>query len=135
MVELAQNLTKNGYELLDLTPGKDADKERYANDSQELNRPTFYFSKKSIITGGIKHFLLDNLKRVLPFIRLDIRVLINWANTFKEINKKAKYFGLLNIIQQSLKGVCNVEKICVYQSKSSIKPLSLMKNKIVNENE
>ena len=38
MVELAQNLTKNGYELLDLTPGKNADKERYANDSQELDR-------------------------------------------------------------------------------------------------
>ncbi|MGB5417277.1 hypothetical protein, partial [Algibacter sp.] len=77
----------------------------------------------------------DNLKRTLPFFRMDIRSLINLANTFKAINKKAKHLGPLNIIKHTIAGIYNVNKIHVYQTKPSFKQVSLNENKMVNKDQ
>lgn len=61
--ELAKSLTEEGYETFDITPGGDAYKQRYANSSVLIKRPTVYFSRaeyeKGQLRDKIKNFLLQ----------------------------------------------------------------------------
>ncbi|MEM8891518.1 MAG: GNAT family N-acetyltransferase [Bacteroidota bacterium] len=53
LIELARISTEEGYESIDLTPGKDAYKSRFANDSRQVQKINFYFSKKEFLKARL----------------------------------------------------------------------------------
>ncbi|MDW3645706.1 MAG: GNAT family N-acetyltransferase [Bacteroidia bacterium] len=54
LIELARISTEEGYERIDLTPGKDAYKSRFANESREVQKIDFYFSKKEFLKARLE---------------------------------------------------------------------------------
>lgn len=123
MVELADSLTEQGFEILDLTPGTDGYKERYANDSQELYRPSFYFSAKSIIKARVKYTAINVFLKILPILKLNLHFVKNWTNRLGDIRKMVSNLGLLKFFQHIFKGLYSVQKLSLYQINSETKDL------------
>lgn len=53
LIELARIATEEGYESIDLTPGKDAYKSRFANDSRQVQKINFYFSQQEFLKARL----------------------------------------------------------------------------------
>ncbi|MEL6252520.1 MAG: GNAT family N-acetyltransferase [Bacteroidota bacterium] len=102
LIELARISTEEGYERIDLTPGKDAYKSRFANDSRQVQKIHFYFSKmefqKARLANKIKEASTTFLEKVgispydLKFWKIDFLAWIDevktygLGTTFKRIN-------------------------------------------------
>lgn len=54
LIELAQACEAEGINLIDLTPGKDAYKSRFANQTRDVKKMTFYFNARSKYLGDLK---------------------------------------------------------------------------------
>ncbi len=90
LAELAKSLTKNGYQLFDLTPGTNSYKDRYANASQILYKPTIYFSKASYFSGIAKHSLTTTGKKILGYANVSVPAMRKWKTNLKEFSTKIR---------------------------------------------
>lgn len=65
LIEIRKILLEEGYRYLDLTPGGDPYKERFANAYQNLVQPKFYFNKEEKIKDDITHQVKSMAKKAL----------------------------------------------------------------------
>jgi CelD/BcsL family acetyltransferase involved in cellulose biosynthesis len=63
MLMLAQEVIKQGFDTIDLTPGGDPWKERFANDHDDTHRLSVYFSRRSAQIAGVKLRLKQAIER------------------------------------------------------------------------
>ena len=71
LIELGKMLFEAGYRYLDLTPGGDQYKERFANAYQKLVEPKFYFNKQEKIKDDIIHQIKFIAKNILSHVTTD----------------------------------------------------------------
>lgn len=71
LIELGKMLFEAGYRYLDLTPGGDQYKERFANAYQKLVEPKFYFNKQEKIKDDIIHRIKLIAKNILSHVTTD----------------------------------------------------------------
>ncbi|MCF8245303.1 MAG: GNAT family N-acetyltransferase [Saprospiraceae bacterium] len=83
LIELAEVLVQQGFELLDLTPGTDAYKERFANDHQLLSRPTICFSPVAALSATAKNTAIILLNKSLPLFKTDLLTMASWKENIK----------------------------------------------------
>ncbi len=119
LVELAAELTQQGFEIFDLTPGIDPYKERFANDQQVLYRPSFYFTSSTIIRARLKNLMFCSLKILSTVFGLKMHTIKNWRGRSWEINKKIKKHGLTKTFLPYLKGIYRKETKRVYRLNST----------------
>jgi CelD/BcsL family acetyltransferase involved in cellulose biosynthesis len=63
LMQLSEQLVKDGFETLDLTPGSDPWKERFANAHDEVAEIILYRSGTAKIKGGLTYWFLDGLRQ------------------------------------------------------------------------
>lgn len=88
IIELAKSLAQNDYQILDMTPGTDSYKDRFANEYQTLYRPTIYFSRTAWHKAKVKGFLLRIGKKLLAFAKIDAPKMRKWKTNLSELPSK-----------------------------------------------
>ena len=124
LIELAKMVRKEGYRYIDLTPGGDEYKERFANTNQDLCRPTFYFSMScEFCVDSVVGALVNTAKRIAIFS----------PSLYKKLlaTKKAIDFFLINGGNFSLRSVINsVSKLLYDKSTYSCYGMDIEKAKV-----
>lgn len=90
IVELAKQLKADGYEMLDLTPGTNSYKDRFANSYEKLYRPTIFFSKKEYLKAMAKKSVKTKSKKMLEFANVDVPTMRKWKADAKDWTSKLK---------------------------------------------
>ncbi|MBI5915524.1 MAG: GNAT family N-acetyltransferase [Bacteroidetes bacterium] len=115
LIELADVLSQQGFEVFDLTPGTDAYKGRFENSQQLLARPTVYFSPFSFFAGKVKNTSIGFAKRLLPIFKTDVPAIIAWKNNLLGLPRKLKGLHLADL----LSFVFLKKNFCIYAVQSS----------------
>lgn len=84
IIDLANNLTENGYKVLDMTPGKDSYKAQFSNNYQSLFRPNIYFSKKRFWKDRLKRLMALYTIKILHLLKVDVTTRRRWKTNLLE---------------------------------------------------
>lgn len=88
-IKLAEYLTENGYEIFDLTPGTNSYKDRFADSSVKLYKPTIHFSNVAYQTNLLKQKLVKGSRKLLiDKIGIDIKSFRKWRTNIAEFPQK-----------------------------------------------
>ena len=98
IIELAKHLKESGYKILDMTPGTNSYKDRFANFYETLYRPTIYFSKKSFLKAKVKKSVATTGKKMLATAKVDVPTMRKWKTNLGELPTKLKSISPKNII-------------------------------------
>lgn len=98
IIELAKHLKESGYKILDMTPGTNSYKDRFANFYETLYRPTIYFSKKSYLKAKVKKSLAKTGKKLLAMTKVDTPTMRKWKTNLEELPSILKNISLRNSI-------------------------------------
>ncbi|MDG1435481.1 MAG: GNAT family N-acetyltransferase [Saprospiraceae bacterium] len=90
IIELARHLQESGYKILDMTPGTNSYKDRFANFYETLYRPTFHFSKKSFFKAKVNYFIVATLGKILALGKVDVSTMRKWKTNIGELPSKLK---------------------------------------------
>ena len=90
IIELAKHLKESGYKILDMTPGTNSYKDRFANFYETLYRPTIYFSKKSFLKAKVKKSMDATGKNMLAIAKVDVPTMRKWKTNLGELPSKLK---------------------------------------------
>lgn len=123
LIELAETLLSNGYVCFDLTPGSDSYKDRFANNYNDLARPTIYFNSKAMLKGKITLNAFTQVRRILAFFKLNTNEVRRIKNNLLESLQNIR----LNIVEHNafkrLKSfIFNKEIYYLYQQ---VEPVSI----------
>lgn len=105
LIELAQACEAEGLDLIDLTPGKDAYKSRFANHTREVKKMTFYFSSRSKYLGDLKISLKENTFRLFAKAGVpdyDVKYWYTEANAYLKRLMKSGIAGWGESIQSAV---------------------------------
>lgn len=90
IIELAKHLKESGYKILDMTPGTNSYKDRFANFYETLYRPTIHFSKKSFLKAKVKKSVATTGKKILAMAKVDVPTMRKWKTNVGELPAKLK---------------------------------------------
>ncbi len=90
IIELAKHLKESGYKILDMTPGTNSYKDRFANFYETLYRPTIHFSKKSFLKAKVKKSIATTGKKMLAIAKVDVPTMRKWKTNLGELPSKLK---------------------------------------------
>lgn len=90
IIELAKHLKESGYKILDMTPGTNSYKDRFANFYETLYRPTIHFSKKSFLKAKVKKSMAKTGKKMLAMAKVDVPTMRKWKTNLGELPSKLK---------------------------------------------
>jgi hypothetical protein len=90
IIELAKHLKESGYKILDMTPGTNSYKDRFANFYETLYRPTIHFSKKSFLKAKVKKSMAASGKKMLAMAKVDVPTMRKWKTNLGELPSKLK---------------------------------------------
>lgn len=93
ILELAKQLKADGYTMLDMTPGTNSYKDRFANSYEKLYRPTIFFSKKEYLKAKAKKSLTTQSKKILNLASVDISTIRKWKTNAKDLSGGLKIFS------------------------------------------
>ncbi|MFK7772689.1 MAG: GNAT family N-acetyltransferase [Saprospiraceae bacterium] len=101
-IRLSEYLTEKGFEVFDLTPGTNSYKDRFADKSVKLFKPTIHFSTMGYQKTLIKKKLVKGSRRLLiDKLGLNIKSTRKWKTNIAELPQKIKKIGksgtLINI--------------------------------------
>jgi len=114
LIELAKILTGQGYEIFDLTPGKDMYKERFANQHQALSKPTIIFTARTMYVEKIKYRIKDTVGRLLPLIKTDIQTVLQQKKNLLEFLEISKLMGIGKLIRNFKEHLFSKKVIYIY---------------------
>ncbi|MFK7772865.1 MAG: GNAT family N-acetyltransferase [Saprospiraceae bacterium] len=97
IIELAKHLKESGYKILDMTPGTNSYKDRFANFYETLYRPTIHFSKKSFLKAKVKKSIATTGKKMLAMAKVDVPTMRKWKTNLGELPSKVKNITPQNI--------------------------------------
>jgi hypothetical protein len=90
-IRLAEYLTEKGYEIFDMTPGTNSYKDRFADSSIKLYKPTIHFSTINYQTTLIKQKIVKSSRSLLiDKMGLDILTFRKWKTNLTELPQKIK---------------------------------------------
>ena len=103
LIKLSEYLAENGYETLDLTPGSNSYKDRFADTMVELRKPTIHFSNIAYRKNLLKQHLVKGSRTLLiDKLGVDIKKTRQWKTNLKELPQKIRKSSvLLNITKGS----------------------------------
>jgi CelD/BcsL family acetyltransferase involved in cellulose biosynthesis len=90
IIELAKHLKESGYKILDMTPGTNSYKDRFANFYETLYRPTIHFSKRSFLKAKVKKSMAMTGKKMLAMAKVDVPTMRQWKKNLGELPSKLK---------------------------------------------
>lgn len=90
IIELAKHLKESGYKILDMTPGTNSYKDRFANFYETLYRPTIHFSKRSFLKAKVKKSMAMTGKKMLAMAKVDVPTMRKWKTNLGELPSKLK---------------------------------------------
>lgn len=90
-IKLAEYLTENGIEIFDLTPGTNSYKDRFADTSVKLFKPTIHFSTTNYQSTRIKQKIVKS-SRSLLIDKMGVNILTfrRWKTNLTELPQKVK---------------------------------------------
>jgi CelD/BcsL family acetyltransferase involved in cellulose biosynthesis len=97
IIELAKHLKESGYKILDMTPGTNSYKDRFANFYETLYRPTIHFSKRSFLKAKVKKSMAMTGKKMLAMAKVDVPTMRQWKKNLGELPSKLKSISLESI--------------------------------------
>lgn len=71
LIKLVEKLIEEKYQFLDLTPGMDSNKEKFANSYSNVIRPTFYFNRFEFLKDSFYYWIKGLVKYLAKQIRLN----------------------------------------------------------------
>jgi hypothetical protein len=92
IVELAKQLKEDGYTMLDMTPGTNSYKDRFANSYEKLYRPAIFFSQKEYLKAKAKNAIKLQSKKMLKLAKVDVPTMRKWKADAKDWSNKLKTF-------------------------------------------
>ncbi len=92
ILELAKVLKEDGYSMLDMTPGTNSYKDRFANSYEKLYRPAIFFSKKEYLKEKAKKSLATQSKKILQLANVDVLTMRKWKTDVKDLPSRLKTF-------------------------------------------
>ncbi|MFK8008553.1 MAG: GNAT family N-acetyltransferase [Saprospiraceae bacterium] len=98
IIELAKHLKESGYKILDMTPGTNSYKDRFANFYETLYRPTIHFSKKSLLKAKVKKSIATTGKKMLAMAKVDVPTMRKWKTNLGELPSKLKNISPKSVI-------------------------------------
>lgn len=114
IIELGRHLSENGYTTLDMTPGNNSYKDRFANHYLSAYRPTIYFSRSTKIKGDIKETLAQQVKQLLTRTGMDISTLRDYKTNFKIFPQLIQKHSLGFLLKQFGKWLYTEDKWLLY---------------------
>lgn len=90
IIELAKHLKESGYKILDMTPGTNSYKDRFANFYETLYRPTIHFSKRSFLKAKVKKSMAMTGEKMLAMAKVDVPTMRKWKTNLGELPSKLK---------------------------------------------
>ncbi len=116
LIKLSELLIEEGFETFDLTPGMDANKEKFSNESFDTLRPTFYFDKTTFLKAQTKVKGKKHLKTLLNKFNQDVDSV---KKTLDNISTKTK-----SKISPKVKQQLNIYKYNTELSSENLNPNS-----------
>ena len=91
LIKLSEYLTENGYETLDLTPGSNSYKDRFADKMVNLKKITIHFSNVAYQKTLLKQQLVKGSRKLLiDKFGININKTRKWKTNLKELPQKIK---------------------------------------------
>lgn len=88
-IRLSEYLTENGYEIFDLTPGTNSYKDRFADSSVNLYKPTIHFSNIDYQKTLLKKRLVKSSRKLLiDKLGINIHSTRKWKTNLSELPQK-----------------------------------------------
>ncbi len=122
MIKLAEELTLQGFEIFDLTPGTDAYKERFANGREDVFRPMLHISPLAKITGHAKSSVLEVARKILPVFKIDIQTVVTHKNYLKNLFRSFKQLSLFQMAHLAGKRIIDIQNLYIYRCDYNSKP-------------
>ncbi len=115
MIKLAEELTLQGFEIFDLTPGTDAYKERFANGQEDVFRPMLSISPLAKIKGRTKSGALEVARRILPVLKMDIQDIVTRKNNLTNLLRQFRQLGIFQLLHLFGKRIFDIHRLYVYR--------------------
>ncbi|MDW3651837.1 MAG: GNAT family N-acetyltransferase [Bacteroidia bacterium] len=115
LIELAQSGPEEGYTLIDLTPGKDGYKSRFANHMREVKKMTFYFNARAKAFGDLKHGLKENGFRLFAKAGVNDYDVKFWKTELRAYLKRLSKSGLKGLVHLCLNFIQRKHEYRVFQ--------------------
>ena len=122
MIKLAEELTLQGFEIFDLTPGTDAYKERFANGQEDVFRPTLSISPLAKITGHAKSSALEVARKILPVFKIDIQAVVTRKNNLTNLFRRIRQLSIFQMAHLVGKRIIDIHHLYIYRCDFNSKP-------------
>lgn len=122
IISLAEELTLQGFQILDLTPGTDAYKERFANEQETVFRPTISISPLAKLTGRTKSSIFEVVRKILPVFKIDIRTVVTHKNYLKNLFRSFRQLSLFQMAHLARKRIIDIQHLYIYRCDFDTKP-------------
>ncbi|MFK8008608.1 MAG: GNAT family N-acetyltransferase [Saprospiraceae bacterium] len=105
-LKLSEYLAENGFETFDLTPGVNSYKDRFADTSIKLYKPTIHFSKMDYQTTVLKQKLVNGSRKLLiDKLGVNIQKTRKWQTNLTELPQKIHKIRKRKILVNITKGI------------------------------
>ncbi len=121
LIKLLQKLKEDGYETFDLSAGGEEFKERLANEHQTVYAPTFYFSRKAMVTTVARVRSKRFIKRSLLKFDTNETTLNRIKNVATDYKEAFRTGNLGDIIYRLAKSVYENKVVTIFKL-DSIEP-------------
>lgn len=115
LIELARTCTEEGYTEIDLSPGKDAYKDRFATEYKDLSRIQLFFSPSAFKKGKIKAALKEKVLDLAAKAGLEDGRRKVLQTDIKALPQKLKALGVSGCLERVGRGMLKRQTMYCYK--------------------